>query len=125
MTEFELRDTLAMNIKTLRSCRNWTQADLAEKTGLSIVFLSDIERGNKWPYLDTMLRIANAFKIEVFELLKPYNTPDPEIASAIAKLNEEVNSILTKNFQNAEKNTIHAISTLFKLHSETGAKDSK
>ena len=116
MKESKVRETLAANIKTLRGNRNWTQADLSEKTGLSIVYLSDIERGNKWPYLNTMLKLANVFKVEVYELLKPEDVPVPEIPKVISKFNEEVNSILTKNFKKAEKNTIRAISSLLAHH---------
>ena len=36
-----VRAVLAGNIKEFRSRRNWSQADLAEKTGLFIVYLSD------------------------------------------------------------------------------------
>ncbi|MDR2596294.1 MAG: helix-turn-helix transcriptional regulator [Treponema sp.] len=60
MDKTEVRAALAGNIKAFRGRRNWSQADLAEKSKLSIVYLSDIERGNKWSYLDTLVKIAKA-----------------------------------------------------------------
>jgi transcriptional regulator with XRE-family HTH domain len=53
-----------------RSHRNWSQADLAENANISITFLSSIERGNKWPYPDTLSRIAEALDIEVDMLFR-------------------------------------------------------
>ena len=112
MNEVEIRSTLALNIKTLRSRRNWSQADLAEKSGLSIVYLSDIERGNKWPYLDTMIKIANAFKIEVYELLKPESSLPPSTASILNRYSEEASEIIARSFKIAEKNTSQSLAAL-------------
>ena len=108
----EVRAILAWNIKALRSRRNWSQADLAEKSGLSIVYLSDIERGNKWPYLDTMVKLADALEIEVYELLKPKNTPPPTVTAALSKYNEEVVAILAKTFETTEKNVSRSLEAL-------------
>jgi transcriptional regulator with XRE-family HTH domain len=85
MDKTEVRAALARNIKAFRGRRNWSQADLAEKSKLSIVYLSDIERGNKWPYLDTLVKIAKAFNVEVYELLKPENTLSPAAGKIFAK----------------------------------------
>ena len=35
---------------------------------ISIPFLSEIERGNKWPYPDTLAKIAKAFDVKTHEL---------------------------------------------------------
>jgi len=112
MDEAAIRAALALNIKTLRSRRNWSQADLAEKSGLSIVYLSDIERGNKWPYLDTMVKLANALKIEVYELLKPENVPPPSVMTILDKYSEEVTAIINKTFEIAEKNSLQSLTAL-------------
>ena len=63
-----IRGILARNIKSFREHRNWSQADLAEYSDISIPFLSEIERGNKWPYPDTLAKIANAFDVKTHEL---------------------------------------------------------
>jgi transcriptional regulator with XRE-family HTH domain len=70
----EVRAVLAKNLKLYRGLRAMSQAALAEKAGISIPFLSDIERGNKWPYMETLINIANVLKIDVYELLKPIET---------------------------------------------------
>ena len=108
----ELRLTLAGNIKLHRGRRNWSQADLSEKSGLSIVYLSDIERGNKWPYLDTLVKLAEALDIEVFELLKPKNSLPEDAASILAKYSEETLTILAKSIESMKKNTYRSLENL-------------
>ncbi|MDE6774185.1 MAG: helix-turn-helix transcriptional regulator, partial [Treponemataceae bacterium] len=46
MTEAEIRENLARNIKTFRTIQNISQAELAERAGISIPFLSQIECAN-------------------------------------------------------------------------------
>jgi len=112
----EVRAALARNIKAFRNRRNWSQANLAEKSGLSIVYLSDIERGNKWPYLDTLVKIAGAFKVEVYELIKPEEAPPPTIAKILAEYNEEITAILEKSFEIAKKYTSQSLTAMQEQH---------
>jgi len=99
----EIRATLARNIKAFRGRRNWSQADLAEKSGLSIVFLSDIERGNKWPYLDTLVKLADAFKVQAYELLKPEDTIPLSNADIFSKFAEDAVAVFEKSLETAGK----------------------
>jgi transcriptional regulator with XRE-family HTH domain len=66
----DLRTILSDNIKLFRRNHGWSQADLAERADISITFLSSIERCTKWPYPDTLVKIAKALKIEEFELFR-------------------------------------------------------
>jgi transcriptional regulator with XRE-family HTH domain len=86
----ELRAVLSQNIKNYRTYRSFSQADLAERAGISITFLSNIERGNKWPYPETLTSIAQALGIEVYELFKPDSAIDD---TAKVKINSLVNDI--------------------------------
>jgi transcriptional regulator with XRE-family HTH domain len=70
MEEQELKDILGKNIKSFRSHRQLSQADLAEKASISITFLSNIERGNNFPLAGTLCSLAKALEVEVFELFK-------------------------------------------------------
>jgi len=65
-----VKATLGKNIKFIRSRRGFTQAVLAEKADISIIFLSSVERGTKYPQPDILARIARALEVEVFELFK-------------------------------------------------------
>jgi len=64
----EIRGILAKNIRTCRENRLWSQAELAEYSDISIPFLSEIERGNKWPFPDTLGKIAKALNVHIHEL---------------------------------------------------------
>jgi len=64
----DIKDTLGKNIKILRARRGLSQADLAEKADISIPFLSNIERGIKYPQPTMLSKIANALGVEVNEL---------------------------------------------------------
>jgi len=68
MDGVKIRDILANNIKTCRENRFWSQAELAEYSDISIPFLSEIERGNKWPFPDTLGKIAKALNVQIHEL---------------------------------------------------------
>jgi len=71
----EVRGVLAKNIKFYRENRLWSQADLASYSEISIPFLSEIERGNKWPFPDTLARIANALNVQIHDLFRESETP--------------------------------------------------
>jgi ribosome-binding protein aMBF1 (putative translation factor) len=71
--EQALRDALRTNIKKFRCRRNWSQFTLAAKIDISTNFLADIEAGNTWVSSKTLVKLAKAFEIEAFELLKPEN----------------------------------------------------
>ena len=69
--EQALKDTLSNNIRKYRHRRKWSQFALAEKVNISTNFLADIEAGNTWVSAQTLIKLAQAFEIEVFELLIP------------------------------------------------------
>ena len=74
----KIRGILAQNIKSFREHRSWSQAELAANSDISIPFLSEIERGNKWPFPDTLGRIARALNVPVHELFRDKDPSDDE-----------------------------------------------
>ena len=70
MDGVKIRKILAQNIKSFREHRLWSQAELAANSDISIPFLSEIERGNKWPFPDTLGRIASALNVQIHELFR-------------------------------------------------------
>jgi len=90
MTETQLRDTVRTNIRRYRDYRKWTQAELAEKIGISINFLSDIENGKRWISPASMVKFACVLNIEPFELFKPADAPPPSVSALFSKYNDEV-----------------------------------
>jgi len=49
----------------LRAERDWTQADLAEKTGISRQAVISIEKYKYTPSLDLAFKIANVFDVSI------------------------------------------------------------
>ena len=52
-------------LRERRKSLGYTQKDLSEYTGLSISFLSDLERGKKTAELEKALYVANILGIDV------------------------------------------------------------
>jgi transcriptional regulator with XRE-family HTH domain len=71
LDEQGLKDILKGNIKKYRHRRNWSQFALAAKIDISTNFLADIEAGNTWVSAQTLIKLAKAFDIDAYELLKP------------------------------------------------------
>jgi len=68
MSGQEIKTSLGKNIKFLRTRRHYSQANLAEKADISITFLSNIERGLKFPKPDILSKIAEALEVKVYDL---------------------------------------------------------
>jgi transcriptional regulator with XRE-family HTH domain len=112
MEEKEVRDTLAKNLKRLRNHLSLTQEELAEKAGISVVFLSDVERANKWPYLDTMVNLAKSLNVDVYELLMPEQALSPDTSAVLAKYKEEAVLVVSKSLESFEESVSKALNKL-------------
>lgn len=55
-------------IREIRKSRNRTLADISGRVGISIAYLSDIEKGNRHGSDGTIQRIADALGVSVEEL---------------------------------------------------------
>jgi len=85
----EIKAILGKNIKFFRYRREYSQADLAEKADISITFLSNIERGLKYPKPDILSKIAESLDVKVFELFKMDIIPD-DSKELINRLSEDM-----------------------------------
>lgn len=63
------QELINTNIKNLRLSHNLTQESFAEKIGISVQGLSNIERNKYQPSGDTVDRICSAFNMHPIELL--------------------------------------------------------
>ncbi|OPY83927.1 MAG: HTH-type transcriptional regulator SinR [Smithella sp. PtaU1.Bin162] len=59
---------LGRRIRYLRNLRGMTQEQLGTETDLSYKYLGSIERGGKNPSIDNLQKIAQALKVELYEL---------------------------------------------------------
>jgi transcriptional regulator with XRE-family HTH domain len=105
----EIRIVLGKNLKLFRGRKAMSQAALAENAGISIPFLSDIERGNKWPYMETLVKLAHALNIEPYELLKPEDMPIDINKTIIMKCLDDVLTASKQSFEEAVTKSIEKI----------------
>jgi transcriptional regulator with XRE-family HTH domain len=97
-----IKDTLGKNIKIFRARRGLSQADLAEKADISIPFLSNIERGIKYPQPDMLAKIADSLGVKVNELfiVNQSAVESSDILSNLAEdMTKDVNRAMTKIFK--------------------------
>ncbi len=74
--ERELYKTVGQNIKYYRKCANMTQARLAEKSHLSLSYITKIEAAscNKSISLSALHQIARALNVEITLFLENQHT---------------------------------------------------
>lgn len=68
---------LGLRIKELRSKYALTQEDLADRSGLFRTYMSRIESGQANPTITMLYQIAEAFPVDVRELLSPAQSEVP------------------------------------------------
>lgn len=60
-----LKTKFGKKLKEIRNARGVTQEELADKTGLTVESISNIERGIFGPKFDNLEKIAKVLKVEV------------------------------------------------------------
>lgn len=70
MKEEDFYRKLGSKIKVLREKAGLTQEKLAEKSGISLDYMGKIEVSINKPGLKTILKLANALKIEPYKIFK-------------------------------------------------------
>jgi len=63
-------------LRELREQRGETQRSLADLTGMTHPYISEMERGLKFPSLTTILRLAIALECDVTDLVDVFNGRD-------------------------------------------------
>lgn len=60
---------IGANIRRIRTAQKMTQSALAEKSGVSVQMINQIEWGTKVPSVPTLVRIAQALQCSTDEIL--------------------------------------------------------
>lgn len=74
MTIEELKAIYTANLKTFRTSKKLSQAELSEKVQISEKFYNSIETGRKWGSFETIVDLSNALSVEPYELFLPLGT---------------------------------------------------
>ena len=65
-----LREVLIDNVRNLRYKHSWSQMKLAEEAHISTGMVGEMESGKKLPSLETLEKLATAFKVPPYVLLR-------------------------------------------------------
>jgi len=100
-----IRIVLAQNVKNYRTMLRYSQEKLAEKSGLSVQTIKDIEGNRRWVSDSTLTKLAKALKTAEFQLLLPekYNTEQkyqPASLKALVKLKKTLKTFMDAQFEN-------------------------
>jgi transcriptional regulator with XRE-family HTH domain len=63
-------------LRELRQKRRFTQGDVAHRSGLTVPYISEMERGFKVPSLTTILRLAIALECKATDLVGVFDETD-------------------------------------------------
>mgnify|MGYP002738451952 FL=1 len=66
----EIREVLALRLKTLRRARGMSQEELAHRAGIDRTYISALERCVYYASIDVVDRLASALDVEAADLLK-------------------------------------------------------
>lgn len=67
----DMRKLVGDNCARIRKEKGWTQEQLAERSGFSQQYLSDLERGERNPTIVTIFEIAQALGVSHVDLVAP------------------------------------------------------
>ena len=101
MNEIPIETVIRENIKSLRKQLGWSQEALAEKTGVSAPYITQIEVGKRTPSLDIVEKLASALGVEYKVLFEAQNSAENAVLSDFSK------HILESKLISAVTDTIH------------------
>ena len=110
MKENNFSKELGKKIKEIRKMKKFTQAELAWKINMSPNFIGLIERGEKKPSLETLIKISKTLEVSpsvFFEDFK-YQIPEEDI------LVKKISSLLKETSENEKRMIYQIVKSLVK-----------
>lgn len=93
MNREELSKHLGKNIRKFRTMQFLSQENLAMDAGIHPAYLGRLERGEKCPNIDTLLKICNALDISAAKILDFEEEESMESSATRQRLNEAMNKL--------------------------------
>lgn len=66
----DMRKLVGENVRQARLARNWTQEELADRSGFSQQYLSGLESGKRNPTVITLYELAQALGVTPIDLIR-------------------------------------------------------
>lgn len=82
----DISKLIGEKIRTTRKFRGLSQEGLAEKAGLNVSFIGQIERGSKKPTIETLDKIVSALDITFAELFSIENRTQTKDSTVIERI---------------------------------------
>lgn len=92
----ELQVLVGERIRAIRKEKGLTQEQLAEKSGVYITYISDIERSERNITLDTLEKVLTALDVNPVEVFRVDGIEDIELRTDKNLLIEALNSLLAE-----------------------------
>lgn len=86
----DISKLIGEKIRTTRKFRGLSQEGLAEKAGLNVSFIGQIERGGKKPTIETLDKIVSALDITFAELFSMENQAQIKDSTVLEKISFEL-----------------------------------
>lgn len=86
--EKELVKKIIGSLREIRKSKGMTQQELADKSNLSLPFISFIETGNRIPSLESLITILEVFDMSLSDFFLPYSqdSDDKELSELLILL---------------------------------------
>lgn len=98
-------NVIAQNLKKIREERNLSQGQLAEMAGLSKVVISQIEKGDSNPTINTIWKLTGALNLPYTSLLEPNSQKTLHVKRKdVSQLDEDKYHVLSYYPKSAERN---------------------
>lgn len=86
----DILETISNQIRDLRVSKKITQQELAERTNLSVPYISQIENNHRNISLETFVKIVDALEISLSDFFLPYSaTQDTELTELFLKIQRQ------------------------------------
>jgi len=110
----DIKVTFGKNAKMFRERRGLSQSDMAERAQISISFLSNIERGLKFPQPDILAKLSTALGIGVHEFfLENSVTAEGKVLLGQSDSHEELLDLM---YEDVMKDVGLAVADVFKRY---------
>lgn len=96
----ELKQRVALRIKSIRQRRGLTQEQLAERVERSVDAISNLERGLSLPGFETLERLAAVLKVPVKDFFDfGEASSDPARVALLVAINDTARSLTTSDLE--------------------------
>ncbi|MCI5523030.1 MAG: helix-turn-helix transcriptional regulator [Treponema sp.] len=96
----DIKTVLGRNIRTLRKETGWTQEYLAEKTGISVPFMTQIELARKSASLEVIESIAKALGVSYERLFSANASEKNDTGYSIHRIEKNLLLVMQESIKN-------------------------